>query len=158
MTVQTSQLSVGKICYKISSNVTKHSHLSLSLYPKIISGMASRKRHTFATNPFSCQVPIGSNVATGCSCSTAREMWQFGRYIFQLQCGYFRTVLMYQNTGEWVDSLMAVWLHERELMKRNKECIGNKKIFIIKLIQVLLLLCAQAEFTIISAWKQTDMF
>lgn len=71
MIVQTSQLSVDTVCYQISSNVTKTFYLSLSLYPKIISGRASRKETlAFATNPFSCQAPIGSNVATGCSCST----------------------------------------------------------------------------------------
>lgn len=63
---------------------------------------------------------------------------------------------MYQNTGEWVDSLMAVWLQESELMKRNKGWRGNKEIFHSKLMQVCLLLCAQDEFTIMSAKKKTQ--
>ncbi len=41
---------------------------------------------------------------------------------------------MYLNTGEWVDSLMAVWLQERELMKRNKGWRGNEEIFHTKVI------------------------
>lgn len=77
-------------------------------------------------------------------------MWQFGRNIFLLQCGYFRTALMYQNTGEWVESPNGVWLQEGELMKGNTRWRGDKEIFIIKLIQLLLTLCVRAEYTIMT--------
>lgn len=81
-------------CYQSSGMWPNTLCLSLSLYPKIIFGMVSRmKKATLAsaTNPF----PSISNrrkCCRGLQLQHTRGMWQFRGNIFQLQCGYFRTV------------------------------------------------------------------